>query len=46
MNPDEIRTVREALDEIAFALAGKHYFTIKQKQLYEKAIRILEEHGG
>jgi hypothetical protein len=47
MNSDETATVKEALDYLAFALAEhRHSWTIKERQLYEKAIRILEEHGG
>ncbi len=43
MNPDEINTVKEALDALAFS---HKVWTTKDRQLYEKAIRILEEHGG
>lgn len=47
MNKEEIETVKEALDSLAFALANNHHnWKIKERQLYEKAIRILEEHGG
>ena len=42
MNPDEITTIRECLDELAFSI---QMWTTRKRQLYEKAIRILEEHG-
>ena len=47
MNPDEVKTVKDCLDMLAFKLAEYHpSWTTKDRQLYEKAIRILEEHGG
>ena len=47
MNKDEVETVKEALDTLMFSLSqARKYLTTKEQQLYEKAIRILEEHGG
>lgn len=43
MTPDELATLKEALDELAFSV---QMWTTRKRQLYEKAIRILEEHGG
>lgn len=43
MSPEEIATIKECLDELAFSV---QMWTTKKRQLYEKAIRILEEHGG